>query len=587
MNYFYILELQKKFYFNSDMSLYEVISDEILNDEISMKQKDYSIQIEYLNKKKYYHICIYRLNAKIDETQLKENFPVIIDFFDCVIVLKDKKYLNIIIENHYESIDYTLSDLILEYPYPKVIYKPQLNQIKNIIYDLLNGLEMTNQKMLKYYDKLKGEIEYSYFPWIEKKKRVNSNLLNLNDCYYEINETRYQTKNTIDPGRYVGRFGVAYNMYELTTYDCTGIPIFQCESLANTIERNYSIHGGKGLTKQQSLFSALGESIERYSSRYFEYENNMIDKFSIIKNKFNVLEPQKLQLDEDFINEFNIDKNLEWFLGYDLTEKKEMYMPANSVYFPYNKENNLVIHSQSTTGIAAGYKIEEAILQGTLEVIERDAYSISHKAKLELKNIEYTGNNIITNRLISICHDLNLQTHLKLLSDSYNCYVVHCTLEGADFPLYTHGSGASLDIDTAINRAILEAFQMRTSQILYRNNISNEIDEENIYIQWGNGNKEYFYNFLKESSNDSIKSEVLEARNTGNIKTDIELIINSLKFEGYKVIVADISRAEAPLKCVRILIPGFQDIDNYNTRVTDRLKERLNCNSINKLPMFS
>ncbi|HGH0847697.1 TPA: YcaO-like family protein, partial [Staphylococcus pseudintermedius] len=502
------------------------------------------------------------------------------------LILNCKSYLNIILENHSESIDYTLINLINGNSNEKFIFESQLKKSMENLNDLLYKNEYGNK--IKYFDKIKCKTVSSYFSYTSQKSRLDINLLELEDRIYDKNDTRYQTANDMKPKDYFGRFGVAYNNINLASLDKLGISIYQCESLCSFEEKEFSIHGGKGYTDMQSQFSALGESIERYSSRNFGYEEVLRDSYHNIKARYNVLDPNILELDANYINEYKDNKIFEWSLAYDLTLNESIYVPANTVYFPYNRSNEFMIHSHSTTGIASGYYIEEAILQGLLEVIERDSYSITHKAQLNIPNLNYVGNNETTNHLLDLCISNGVKVHLKLLDNKYSCYTVHCVLEDNEFPVYTHGSGTSMDIDTAINRAILEAFQMRTSQLQLKKNIDQFQDnEQNIYMQWGNGNKAYCFNFLNHKEDTTIFSSELNSRNTGNIKKDIKQIIRSLKIEGYRVLCADLSRIECPFKCVKVIIPGFQDIDNYNTRNTNRLKKALKNKKINSFPIFS
>ena len=63
---------------------------------------------------------------------------------------------------------------------------------------------------------------------------------------------------------------------------------------------------------------------------------------------------------------------------------------------------------------------------------------------------------------------------------------------------------------------------------------------------------------------------------TNNIS--LKLLNDSLNKVGYEVFFYDLSRKDVPLKSVRVIIPGMQDIDNEFNKITRSLtaKEIIN-----------
>lgn len=243
-----------------------------------------------------------------------------------------------------------------------------------------------------------------------------------------------------------------------------------------------------------------------------------------------------------------------------------------------------MLHSQSTTGISAEVSTSRAILQALLEILERDSYSIVHKALLSVKEID--ENTIKDEKILNTINYLkvrNIRVHLSLISQFDFVYVVHCTLESETFPIFTHGSGANLNINIAIKRAIFEAIQMRVSQIELKSN-GDSLLKETPFIKWGEGEEEFVKPFLTKFSSEVIDVSKVIDFSTGNIKTDIEFLVSKLKSNNFEVICVNLSRDDVPLSCVRVIVPGLQDIDNFNGRVTPRLAKilkeqnrQLNC----------
>lgn len=244
------------------------------------------------------------------------------------------------------------------------------------------------------------------------------------------------------------------------------------------------------------------------------------------------------------------------------------------------------MHSQSTTGISAERTLSLAILKGMFEVLERDAYSITHRANVSSKRInsmDILDKDLRT--MIYFYEQMGFKFHIHALSTFDFIYVIHVTLEFTKFPIYTHGSAASLDINTAIRRAVFEAFQLRESQL----ELENQYYEGSPYTEWGLGNKEYCKVFLNTPSLEKENLSNCFPLTNYNIKKDIDFLVNQLFNSGYNVYVANLSRDDISLKCVKVIIPGLQDIDNYLSRITNRLKDVLlqEKSKINTIPMFS
>src|SRR4029077_6528374 len=83
---------------------------------------------------------------------------------------------------------------------------------------------------------------------------------------------------------------------------------------------------------------------------------------------------------------FNPAMEIEWSPVWSLRDQRFKYLPTSLLYFFYKGPG--AIHADSN-GCAAGNTIEEAIVQGFLELVERDSYAIwwynrSQRTELDL-----------------------------------------------------------------------------------------------------------------------------------------------------------------------------------------------------------
>ena len=243
-----------------------------------------------------------------------------------------------------------------------------------------------------------------------------------------------------------------------------------------------SASGGKGKTPLQAQVSALCESVERYSMVYqgqataeFASYNQLKDTHAIINpaSILNFSESQfanraainnKTTLFHQLVPEpFNPDKPMHWSEGFSLTEQKKCLILTEQAFAKFNNDqaNPLVAYPDSN-GCASGNNVLEAVLQGTLELIERDAAAIWWYNRCIRSSVNIAS---INNEYISNVAALYLQRgrSLKILNITSDlaipCFVaVSVNLKTRNEIIY--GFGCHLDAHIAIERAVTELNQI-------------------------------------------------------------------------------------------------------------------------------
>src|ERR1700728_4442080 len=146
---------------------------------------------------------------------------------------------------------------------------------------------------------------------------------------------------------------------------------------------------GKGSTPEQGEASALMEAIERYSGIFQGDEIRVKRRFTDFQSGEVILpndvllysDAQYRQHDAPPDSEhaqaipapFDPAAEIEWSPLWSLREKRFRYLPTTLLYFFYTGPAAFLADSN---GCAAGNTLEEAIIQGFLELVERDAYAI-------------------------------------------------------------------------------------------------------------------------------------------------------------------------------------------------------------------
>jgi oxazoline/thiazoline synthase len=147
---------------------------------------------------------------------------------------------------------------------------------------------------------------------------------------------------------------------------------------------------GKGSTAEQGEASALMEAIERYSGifqgdeirsnrRYADFPPgeaippNEVLLFSEGQLRQGVAPTSGPHGQEAIPALFDRSARIEWSPVWSLRDARFKYLPTSLLYFFYRGPAGFAADSN---GCAAGNTLDEAIVQGFLELIERDAYAI-------------------------------------------------------------------------------------------------------------------------------------------------------------------------------------------------------------------
>ena len=342
---------------------------------------------------------------------------------------------------------------------------------------------------------------------------------------------------------------------DITDLDRVGIPVFS--AIRPTAQSGgVSIYAGKGITKTQAKASAIMEGFERYSA---EKQNTDKNKIGTIKEMENPIDLNTLILPQDTDKEqLPLDK-FEWSEMTELNTKEKYDVPSNFIYHPYVLENNelTAIIKGNTNGLASGNNMEEAILHGIFEVIERDAWSIFEITKKNKKEIDIeTIKNKTIKETIEKFEKENIKIKLFDITADIQIPTILASSDDTllkDAALLSIGVGTHLNPEIAVLRALTEVAQSRATQIHGTREDTSRADfmRKAGYDRMKKINKIYF-----EESSKKIKLEDIEDKSSENIKTDIETCLKELKNNKLeKVLMKDLTREETKVNVVRIIIP--------------------------------
>ncbi|MGB9133230.1 MAG: YcaO-related McrA-glycine thioamidation protein [Methanosarcina sp.] len=384
-------------------------------------------------------------------------------------------------------------------------------------------------------------------------------------------------ENTKDQLKKIGVTRIA----DITNLDRLGIPIFS--AIRPSAARGaISIYSGKGSTEQRARISAIMESFERCLAERPGLNANiegeisapaLVDSYASAIESCKVLDPKALLLPQPHIPQ----SLMEWVGAYDLLNREEVFVSANAVYHPYDAPGQCQkLFLSNTNGLASGNVLEEAILHGLLEVIERDAISTAQFSRDLGKEIVLTEADGYLYELAQKFKDTGIELKVWLVPTDTGIPTVIAATDDAklkDPALLVMGAGSHLKPEIAIARAITEAAQSRVVQI---QGAREDTDREGFIRSVGYDRMKRL-NWFWFGEGEKISLSEMEDLSRNSPAENIDVILEKLKGLVERVLVVDLSREEVAVPVVRVIIPGFElftiDRDRKGRRINSGKKK--------------
>jgi oxazoline/thiazoline synthase len=235
---------------------------------------------------------------------------------------------------------------------------------------------------------------------------------------------------------------------------------------------------GKGSSAEQGEASALMESIERYSGIFQGDEIRMTRRFTDFppgdaifpndvmlfseaqyhRGRASLTDPREAQPTP---TPFDRSAEMEWSPVWSLRDKRFKYLPTGLLYMFYKGPAADQVTSD-TNGCAAGNTLEEAIVQGFLELVERDSYGVWWYNRLRRPEVDLgqMDDSYVRDLQIQLAETgrriwvLDITSDLGVPSFVAISHWEKTSQEGIEF-----GSGAHFDARIALLRALTELNQ--------------------------------------------------------------------------------------------------------------------------------
>jgi ribosomal protein S12 methylthiotransferase accessory factor len=337
---------------------------------------------------------------------------------------------------------------------------------------------------------------------------------------------------------------------------------------------------GKGRTDMQARASGFCEAIERYSGVFQGDENRTTGSYqqmgerAIHPNSCLNFSQQQYQNRKEWNAQcqgwfqkvpepFDEEREIDWTPVWSLTEGDFKYLPTAYCYYGYPQSHPPDCWADSN-GCAAGNTIEEAILQGFMELVERDSvalwwYNRLQKPAVDLDSFDEPYFHNLKQYyqelgrelwVLDITSDLNIPT-FAAISRKNNNPVEDIIL----------GYGTHFDPKIALSRALTELNQILPSVLLANADGTTQypqytdplaiawwktatLDEQPYLIPDLKVTPKIYDNYPQIASNDLLD--------------DVKLCQKIVEEKNMEMLVLDQTRPDIELRVAKVIVPGMR-----------------------------
>ena len=331
---------------------------------------------------------------------------------------------------------------------------------------------------------------------------------------------------------------------------------------------------GKGSTAEQGEASALMEAIERYSGIYQGDEIRMARRFADFSAGEAILPNDVLLFSEAQYRRgqapmsgeeevtptpgpFDPSAKIEWSPVWSLRDQTIRYLPTSLLYFFYVGPGYQ--HHADSNGCAAGNTVAEAIVQGFLELVERDAYAIWWYNRLQRPEVDLgqfddpyirelksqlaeTGRRLW---VLDITSDLGIPSYVT---------IAHWMEKSRQ--LVEFGSGAHFDARIAMLRAMTELNQFLSIGLMGARDQSPSTQGSN------DGGLPPFrlqdHPYLTPSAAAAVRPDPGSKFGRLDAPEQVTACVNIAKRAGLDFLVLDQTRPDIEVPVVRVTVPGLR-----------------------------
>ena len=321
---------------------------------------------------------------------------------------------------------------------------------------------------------------------------------------------------------------------------------------------------GKGRSEPQARVSALGEAIERYSSQYEGYEPciraafrelgdaaiHPYDLMGFSERQYAEREAWPKKGETAYVPDpYDDTCPIDWTPAWSLTARRWRLIPSAFAYYSYPREGGGDISSGCSNGVAAGNCLEEAVIQGFYELVERDATAMWWYHKLRKPAVDWlTFNSPLVAAVDEAMERMGMKLMILDLTNDLGIPVFAANLFSCSESLRfkSIGLGCHRDPNIALERAVSELGQFWRTR---------DMDESSLRFQRSPDSREPF---LQTDPRQAPKNPSdFATHDRQDFLEDIDDMVRLLSDRGLEMVIMDLTRPDVGFPVARVIVPGM------------------------------
>lgn len=354
-------------------------------------------------------------------------------------------------------------------------------------------------------------------------------------------------------------FGIT-RIANVTGLDSIGIPVVM---VCRPNSRCLAVSQGKGRDLACAKASGVMESIESYHGERVH--------LPLVLASFNEVRWSRALVDLERLarpmhSRFHPELRMLWVEGRDLIDGETRLVPFEAVHtdfrIPFPTGSGAFF--QSTSGLASGNHLQEAISHGICELVERDASALWHASseaakrerRLDLETVDDEACVDILRRYREAGVEVGVwDTTSDVGLASFDCLIVDCELDPRRPIAPALGAGCHPAREVALSRALTEAAQSRLTAISgSRDDMDPRHHERTHWWDTLRTAHEFITNWPGVRRLQDVPSY-----ETDSFDEDVAIEIDGLRRVGIdQVVVVDLTKPEFEIPVVKVVIPRLE-----------------------------
>jgi ribosomal protein S12 methylthiotransferase accessory factor len=340
--------------------------------------------------------------------------------------------------------------------------------------------------------------------------------------------------------------------------------------------RNMS--AGKGITDVQAQASGLCEGLERYSGvfrgdeprrrarlrelggaaihpheclHFSEWQYREREARNAVDSRFSFIPVP-----------FGADAAVEWSPVWSLTRREVRYVPAAFCYYDYPLPAEQTFCVADSNGNAAGNSLEEAVLQGFLELVERDSVALWWYSRVQRPGVDLDSfGEPYLGRLQGFLRRHGREFWVIDLTSDLGIPVFASISRRTEGPpeLIVLGFGAHLDPRISLLRAVTEMNQMLSNPLLKpeeRKAQGQDVDRETAH--WLETATAANQPYLVPADGPSRTAASYPRTWAEDVTEDVRACQALVERAGMEMLILDQTRPEIGLPVAKVIVPGLR-----------------------------